>query len=45
MPLVGVNHCQPILNMPKIMVHCSSTDETMNQFAIGNIIKPSINWN
>ena len=35
MPLVGVNHCQPTLNIHKIMVHCYSTDETINPFSIG----------
>ena len=45
MPLVGVNNCQPILHMSKIMVHCYSTDETINQFVIGYIINPSLNCN
>ena len=45
MPLVGVNNCQPILHMSKIMVHCYSTDETINQFAIGYMINPSLNCN
>ena len=31
--------------MSKRMVHCYSTDETINQFAIGFIINPSINCN
>ena len=35
MPLVGVNNRQPILHMYKIMLHCYSTDESINQFAIG----------
>ena len=35
MPLVGVNHRQPILNMSKRMVYCYSTDESINMFAIG----------
>ena len=34
MPLVGVNHSQPILHMYKIMVHCYSTDENINQFEL-----------
>ena len=45
MPLVGVNNSQPILNMSKIMVHCYSTNETINQFEIGSMIKPSLNCN
>ena len=40
MPLVGVNHCQPILHMPKRMVNCYTMDETINQFAIGHMINP-----
>ena len=45
MPLVGVNHFQPILHMPKIMVHCYSTYETINKFAISYMINPSLNCN
>ena len=45
MSLVGVNHCQPILNMSKKIVHCYYTDEIINQFAIGYMINPSINCN
>ena len=44
-PLVGLNHRQDILHMPRIMVHYYSTDETINQFAIGCIINPSLNCN
>ena len=43
MPLVGVNNCQPILHMSKRMIHCYSTDESINQFAIGYMINPSLN--
>ena len=45
MPLVGLNHCQPILHTSKIMVHCYTTDETMNQFEIGYRINPSLKFN
>ena len=45
MPIVGVNNCQPILYTSKRMVHCYTTDETMNQFAIGYIINPSLKFN
>ena len=31
--------------MSKIMVHCYSTDESINQFAIGYMINPSPNCN
>ena len=43
MPLVGVNCCQPILFMSKRMVHCYSTDEIINKFAIGHMINASLN--
>ena len=43
MTLVGVNHRQPILHISKRMVHCYSTDESINQFAIGYTINPSLN--
>ena len=42
-PLVGVNHSQPILHISKIMLHCYSTNETINPFSIGYIINPSLN--
>ena len=42
MPLVEVNHCQPILHMSKRMVHCYTRYETINQFAIGYMIAPSL---
>ena len=31
--------------MSKIIVHCYSTDETINQFSIGFMINPSLNCN
>ena len=43
MPLVGVNNRQTTLHMSKITVHCYSTNEAINQFAIGYMIKPSLN--
>ena len=45
MPIVGLNHRQPILHMSKIMVQFYTTDETINQFAIGYMIKPSLKFN
>ena len=42
MTIVGVNHCQHILHMSKIMVHCYTTDENINPFSIGYIINPSL---
>ena len=40
-----LNHCQPILDIYKIMVHYYSTDETINQYSIGYMIKLSLNCN
>ena len=40
MPLVGVNNCQHILHTTKIIAHCYSTYETINQFEIGYMINP-----
>ena len=45
MPLLGANYRQPILHMSKIMVHCYSADESINQFSIGYMITPSLNCN
>ena len=44
MPIVGVNYRLPILHMSKIMVYCYTTGKTINQFAIGYIISPSLNF-
>ena len=45
LPLVGVNNLQPILHTSKIMVHCYTIDENINQFAIGYMINPSLKFN
>ena len=45
MLLSGVNNCQPILHMPKRMVHCYTIDKTINQFAVGYMINPSLKFN
>ena len=45
MTLVGINHRQPILHLSKIMIHCYSTDENINQSSIGYMINPSLNCN
>ena len=44
-PLVGVNNCEPILHISKRMVYLYATEEQMNQFAIGCMIKPSLHIN
>ena len=41
-PLVGVNHRQPILHMYKRIVHFYSIDESIIQFAIGYMINPPL---
>ena len=43
MPLVEVNNRQPILHTSKIMVCCSSPDDSINKFGIGYMINPSLN--
>ena len=43
-PLSGVNHCKPILHVSKIMVQYYYIDETIHQFAIGYMIKPSLHF-
>ena len=45
MPLVGVNHRQPILHMYKRMIQYYYIYETINKFEIGYMIKPSLNFN
>ena len=45
MPIVGVNNCLPILNLSKITVHICTTEKTINHFAIGYMINPSIHIN
>ena len=45
MPIVGVNHCLPILHTTKRMVHIYTTGKTIHQFAIGYTINPSIKFN
>ena len=45
MPIVGVNHSLPILHLSKIMLHCYTTGKTINEFEIGYMINPSLNFN
>ena len=45
MTIVGVNNLLPILHMYKIMVHFYTTGKTINQFVIGYIINPSLQFN
>ena len=42
MPIVGVNHCLPILNMPKRLVLIYTTEKSSHQFSIGYMINPSL---
>ena len=43
-PIVGVNHCLPILHLSKRMVHIYTTGKTIHKFAIGYMIKPSLQF-
>ena len=45
MPIVGVNHHLHILHLSKIMVHIYTKGKTINQFAIGYMINPSLKFN
>ena len=45
LPLLGVNHCQPIFHMFKILVYLYTTDECINQFPIGYMINPTLHVN
>ena len=45
MPILWVNCRQPILHMSKIMLHCYTIGKTINEFAIGYMINPSLNLN
>ena len=42
LPLIGLNHSQPIINIPKRMVYLYTTYEKINKLAIGYIINPSL---
>ena len=42
LPLLGVNHRQPILYMSKILVYLYGTDKHVNQFAVGFMINLSL---
>ena len=42
MPIVGVNHCLPILHPSKRMVHIYATGKNIHQFGIGYMINPSL---
>ena len=43
--LLGVNHCQPILHMSKILVYIYTTYERINKFLIGYMINPTLHVN
>ena len=42
MQIVRVNHSLPILHLSKIMIHVYSIENTIHQFAISNMINPSL---
>ena len=41
---MGVNNSQPILHIIKIIVHCYTIDEIINNFAIGYMINPPLQF-
>ena len=41
LPLVRVNHREPILHMSKILVHIYYLHDHINQFTIGYMMNPS----
>ena len=45
MQILGVNHHLPTLHISKIMVHCYTTNETINQLSIAYMINPSLKSN
>ena len=45
LPLLGVNNCQNLLHMSKILVYLYTTDKRINQFAIGYMINPTLHVN
>ena len=45
LPLLGVNHSQPILHMSKILVYLYTTYKQINPSAIGYMIKPTLHVN
>ena len=44
-PLLGVNHCQPVLHMFRILVYLYTADKHINQFGIGYMINPTFKVN
>ena len=45
MPLLGVNNCQPIIHMSKILVYIYRTYKQVIKFSIGYMINPSLHIN
>ena len=45
LPLLGVNHRQPVLHIYKILVYLYTTNKRINQFAIGYMINPTLHSN
>ena len=45
MPILGVNHSLPILNLLRIMVHIYTTGKTIHQSEIGYMVNTSLQLN
>ena len=45
LPLLGVNHCLPILYMSQNNMYMNSIGKRMNQFAIEYIVNPTLKIN
>ena len=43
--LLGVNNRQPLLHISKIFVYINTTEECINKFTIGYMIKPTLHIN
>ena len=42
LPLLGVNHRQPLLHIPPKNVHINGTEERIDQFVIGYMVNPTL---
>ena len=45
LPLLGINHRQPLIHMSKILVCIYTTEKKINQFSIGYMTNPSLRVN
>ena len=45
LPLLGYNHCLPLLHMDKTFIWIEETGERINEFEIGCMINPTFHVN